>query len=103
MLTSNLWTSIGLHNGTRGKFIDFAYINSDGTQYQTLPETVVVKSSHLDLDMPYFLEYYPGSVSIPNITAEWKKPSDNGAFKRRQLTLNLSWLFTIHKSQGKTL
>ena len=86
MLTSNLWTSIGLHNGTRGKFIDFAYINSDGTQYQTLPETVVVKSSHLDLDMPYFLEYYPGSVTIPTITAKWIKPSGNGVFTVTQLS-----------------
>ena len=47
-------------------------MNSDGTQYQTLPEAVVVKFSNLDPYMPAFIEYYPGSVSIPTITAEWE-------------------------------
>ena len=103
MLTSNLWTHVGLHNGARGKVIDFVYMNSDGTLSQTLPEAVVVQFSHLEPDMTAFLEYYPGSVAIPTITAEWKKPSGNGVFTRTQLPLNLSWEFTIHKSQRKTL
>ena len=33
MLTSNLLTPVVLHNGTRGKVIDFVYMNSDGPQY----------------------------------------------------------------------
>ena len=59
--------------------------------------------SHLDPDMPDFLEDYPGSVSIPTITAELIKPSGNGVFKRMKFPLNLSWALTIHKSQWKTL
>ena len=70
MLTSKIWTPIGLHNGARGKVIDFAYMNSDGTRSQTLPEAVVVKFVHLEPDMPAFLEDYTGSVAITTITAE---------------------------------
>ena len=103
MLTSNLWTPVGLHNGARGKVLDFFYMNSDGSQYQNLPEAVVVQLINLDPDMPTFQEDYPGSVSIPTINDEWEKPSINGLFIRTQFPLNLSWVFTIQKSQGKTL
>ena len=72
-LTSNLWTPVGLHNGSRGKFIDFVYMNSDGHRSQTLPEVVVMQFSHLELYMSDFLEYYPESVAIPTIIAEWVK------------------------------
>ena len=32
-----------------------------------------------------------------------KKPSGNGVFTHTKFPLNLSWAFTIQKSQGKTL
>ena len=51
--------------------------------------------------MPAFLEDYPGSVAIPTITDEWEKPSGDGVFTRTKFPLNLSWAFTIHRSQGK--
>ena len=101
MLTSNLWTPVGLHNGARGEKIDFVYMNSDGPRSQTLPEAVAVQFIHLDTGVPDFLEDYPGSVSIPTITSEWEKPSGNGVFTRMQFPLDLSWAFNIHKSQGK--
>ena len=103
MLTSNLWTPVGLYNGARGKVMDFVYMNSDGPQSQNFPEAVVVQFSHLYPGMPDFTEYYSRSVDIPTITDEWTKPSGNGVFTRTQFSLNLSWAFTIHKSQGKTL
>ena len=76
-------------------------MNSDGPRSQTLPEAVAVQFIHLDIGVPDFLEDYPGSVSIPTITAGWEKPGGNGVFTRTQLPLNLSWAFTIQKSQGK--
>ena len=83
MLTSNLWTPVGLHNDARGKLINFFYMNSDGPRSQTLPEAVFVQFSHLDPDMPGFVEDYPGSVDIPTITAKYTKPSVNGVFHVR--------------------
>ena len=103
MLTSNLWAPVGLHNGARGKVFGFVYMNLDGPRSQTFPEDFVVQFSHLELDMPDFLEYYPVSVAIPTITAGWEKTIVNGVFTCTQLPFNLSWAFTIHRSQGKTL
>ena len=103
MLTSNLCNPVGLHNGTRGKVIDFVYMNSDGPQSLNFPEAVVVQFSHLDPDMSDFLGYYPGSVSITTITDEWGKISGNGVFTCTHFPLNFSWAFIIHKIQGKTL
>ena len=40
--------------------------------------------------MPAFQEDYPGSVAIPTITVEWKKPSVNGLFTGTQFSLNLN-------------
>ena len=77
-------------------------MNSYGHRYQTLLEDVVVQLSRHDTDMPALLEYYPGSVAISNITAEWEKPSGNGVYTRIQFPLNLSWVFTIQKIQGET-
>ena len=74
-------------------------MNSDETRSQNFLEAVVVQFSHLEPDMPAFLEDYPESVAIPTITAEWTKPSGNGVFTRTHFPLNLSWSFTIHKSQ----
>ena len=62
-----------------------------------------MKFSHIEPYMPDFLEDYPGSVSIPTITAGWEKPSGNGLFSGTQSPLNLSWAFSIQKIQGKTL
>ena len=70
MLTSNLWTPVGLHNGAIGKVLDSVYMNSDENRSQTLPEAAVLQFSHLDPDMPDFLEDYPGSVAIQTITDE---------------------------------
>ena len=49
-----------------------------------------MKFSHIEPDMPDFLEDYPASVAIPTITYDCTKPSDNGVFTRTQFPLHLS-------------
>ena len=103
MLTSNLWTPVGLHNSARWKVIDFVYMNSDGPRCQNFREDVVVQFSHFEPDMPAFIDDCPGSVDIRTITAEWTKPRGNGVFIGTQFPLNISLAFTINKSKGKIL
>ena len=45
MLTHNLWADIGLHNGAKGKVVDFVYTDAAGpgrNNGKGLPEAVVV-------------------------------------------------------------
>ena len=70
-------------------------MNSYGPRYKTFTEAVVVQFSHLDPDIPDFIENSPESVAITNITAEWKKHIGNGVFTHTQFPLNLSWALFI--------
>ena len=49
-----------------------------------------MKFSHIEPEIPDFLEDYHGSVAIATITAEWEKPSGNGVFTHTQFPLSLS-------------
>ena len=102
MLTSNLWTAAGLHNGAKGKVVDFVYTTPEGPRSGSLPESVVVHFPHLQDNVDAFLPGLPKTVSIPTTQAEWSDTAGK-VLTRRQFPLMLSWAFTIHKSQGKTL
>ena len=67
MLTSNLWTEVGLSNITRGTVLDFVYKDSEGTINGGVPEAVVVQFQDLveSTDIEPFLEEHEQSVPIP--------------------------------------
>ena len=97
-----MWTEVGLHNGARGKVIDFVYTDAEGPRNGGVPEAVVVQFRSLAADdhQP-FLDEYPRSVAIPMKKFEWKH--NGNTLIREQFPLMLSWAITIHKSQGGTL
>jgi len=63
---------------------------------------VVVEFGHLHKSVPPFLFHKPKTVAIPPINAEWTN-ANGDIMIQKQFPLMLSWAFTIHKSQGKTL
>ena len=97
MLTRNLWTRVGLCNGTMGtvKHIIFA-------QNQMLPIAVIVQFDKNDYTGPSFCGNMPNCVPIFPVTSHIN--DTNGLnLERQQLPLKLAWSITIHKSKGLTL
>jgi len=89
MLTSNLWVSAGLVNGSLGKIVTIFY--KESTAPPQIPTFVVV-------DFPKYIgppwdERNPTHLPIPAV-----KRND-----RTQIPLKMAWALTIHKSRGMTL
>ena len=104
MLTLNLWTEVGLHNRAKGKVVDIVYKNAAGPRInngKNLPEAIVVKFYEINHEVEPFFEGEEKTVAIPVSSFKWRHGSKT--FIRKQFPLILSWAFTIHKSQGKTL
>lgn len=96
MLTINLWSSVGLCNGSTGTVVDIIY--STNHRPPVLPMAVIIKFDNYS--GPSFFAFQ-NCVPIPPITAT----VNNGGtvHERQQVTVKLEWALTIHKSQGMTL
>ncbi|XP_065826022.1 uncharacterized protein [Oscarella lobularis] len=99
MLTSNLWTEMGLVNGSMGYVVAILY--QPGAKPPALPTAVVVQMDK------YNGPTWGGERCVPICPIERTWPSSTGnrksSCKRRQLPIQLAWAVTVHKSQGLTL
>ena len=97
MLTRNIWTEVGLCNGSIGTVFDIIY--NENTFPPSMPITVIV-----EFDKGYEgPSLFPGKSCVPIVPVLSISDSMGSSFERQQFPLKLSWAITIHKSQGLTL
>ena len=90
MLTSNLWVSAGLVNGSLGQVVDIFYKSQ---HHPPQLSTFVVVN---------FQKYIGPAWDTNNPTFLPIPPIQRGG-GRTQIPLKMAWALTIHKSQGMTL
>lgn len=94
MLRSNLWTEVGLVNGSLGTVKEIIY-ESD-TRPPQMPIALLV--SFDNYSGPHYQE---NAVPIIPVIRHWK--SEKGSHWRKQFPLTVAYAVTIHKAQGLTL
>ena len=97
MLTMNLWTDVGLCNGTTGTVLDITYANNH--QPPDLPIAIIVQFTNYS--GPSINSNIPGCPPICSITIT--SNTLDCVHERQQLPLKPAWPMTINKSQGPTL
>jgi ATP-dependent DNA helicase PIF1 len=116
MLTKNLWTPMGLVNGSRGIVTRIIY-SAGHEPGEDLPGMVFVNfegytGEHIFEVLPQLLIRH--NMSGPQGIWEWEgipittethswETSSGQKLSRTQLPLRLAWAVTVHKSQGLTL
>ncbi|XP_066930917.1 ATP-dependent DNA helicase PIF1-like [Clytia hemisphaerica] len=97
MLTRNLWSDVGLCNGSLGIVKDIIFQRNHLPP--ALPIAVIVKFDKYT--GPSFFDDEDSCVPIVPIVET--SSEDNIQKERMQIPLKLAWSITIHKSQGLTL
>lgn len=97
MLTTNLWTEIGLVNGSIGVIKDVSW--DDGRQTDQLPSVILIRFDS------YAGPSFPGCpVGTVPVFPQTRQFDYKGIVcLRTQFPLRLGYAITVHKSQGLTL
>ncbi|KAK3909623.1 ATP-dependent DNA helicase [Frankliniella fusca] len=93
MLRKNVWTEMGLVNGSIGEIVDIIY-DPDSTPQEDPPSVLICKFDSYNgpcLD--------PIKKTIPIVTKPVTK-DDNDSISITQFPINLNYACTIYKSQG---
>lgn len=97
MLTTNLWTEIGLVNGSMGSIEDFSW--DYGRPTDQLPSVILIRFD--SYTGPSFPDCPVGTIPVFPQTRQFDYKGI--VCSRTQFPLRLGYAITVHKSQGLTL